>query len=261
MTSGPLKVDCPAPGVARLLINRPEKRNAIDFAVRDAMITALETAFADRDTRAILLGGVGGIFSAGGDLPTMTGLDEAGAYERMDHIHRLCKLVAGSRVPVVSAIEGVAAGGAVGLALLGDLMVFGTGAQVLFPFLRLGLTPDWGQLYTLPQRVGLANARRLLTSPLPVLAEEAHRIALADIVVDDAQVMSRAIEEASRLAALPIGAFALMKKRLNDASPDLSTELGRERSDQAITLLSSEFQEGFAAFAERRTPDFVGVDR
>ena len=106
-----LLCDRPAPGITRLRINRPEKRNAIDHGVRQAMLDHLAVVAADGETRALILGGVEGIFSAGGDLPSMAGLDEAGARERMRHIHRLCRGIANAPFPVISAIEGVAAGG------------------------------------------------------------------------------------------------------------------------------------------------------
>ena len=109
-----------------------------------ATAAALPPLLADIDVRALVFGGVGGVFSAGGDLPSMVGIDAAAARARMQHIGVLCKLVAGARVPVVSAMEGFSAGAVVGLALLGDHIVAGPGTKVLFPFLKLGLAPDWG---------------------------------------------------------------------------------------------------------------------
>jgi 2-(1,2-epoxy-1,2-dihydrophenyl)acetyl-CoA isomerase len=189
----------------------------------------------------------------------MAGLSEEGARARMQHIHVLCQLVAGARIPVVSAMEGFSAGAVVGLALLGDHIVAGPGTKVLFPFLKLGLVPDWGQLLTLPRRVGIANARRILTSGETLGGEEVHRIGLADQLVPDAQVMQVAIAKASELAALPQDAFARMKSRLNNVSASLADELAREEGDQAVCLLGGEFAEGYAAFAEKRKPDFINL--
>jgi len=242
--------------VARLLINRPDKRNAIDHAVREQLSAHLLALLADAGTRAVVLGGVGGIFSAGGDLPSMRGLSADEARARMQHIHLLCRIVAGSRLPVVSAMEGVAAGAVVGLALLGDHIVGGPGTRVLFPFLRLGLAPDWGQLLTLPRRVGIGAARRMLSSGLPVGGEEAQRLGLLDALVPDDQVMAAAVRQASALADLPQEAFSRMKQRLNAVSGSLAEELAREESDQVVCLLGDEFQEGYAAFAQKRPPNF-----
>lgn len=257
-------VDCPAPHVARLLINRPDKRNAIDFDVRQQLTEALAALLGDATVRAIVFGGAQGVFSAGGDVPSMVGLTEAQARERMRHIHRLCQLIAEAGVPVVSAIEGIGAGAAVGLALMGDRIVVGEGTKILFPFLRLGLVPDWGQLLTLPRRVGLPVARRLLTDGAPVSGAEAHRIGLADTLVADAQVMATAVAQAAGLALLPSEAFARMKARLNHPSTTLAEELAREENDQAVCLLGEDFVEGHDAYVNKRAADFVarpGVKR
>lgn len=250
-------LDLPAPGVARLRINRPAKRNAIDHGVRQGFIDEITKLHADTSVRALVLGGVEGVFSAGGDVPSMVGLDEQGARDRMRHIQVLCKLLAGSRLPVVSAVEGIAAGAAVGMALLGDRILVGPNTRILFPFLRLGLAPDWGQLLTLPRRVGIGHARRILTSGQTVKGEEALKIGLADELVADAQLMDAAVERAGELARLPGEAFARMKQRLSQPSGTLAEELQREEDDQAACLRGDDFREGFAAFNEKREPDFV----
>ncbi|MBS0449995.1 MAG: enoyl-CoA hydratase/isomerase family protein [Proteobacteria bacterium] len=250
-------VDRPAPHVARLLINRPEKRNAIDYEVREQLTQQLISLLGDRSTRALVIGGVGGVFSAGGDVPSMRGLTEEQALARMQHIHVLCRLLAGARFPVVSAMEGIAAGAVVGLALLGDCIVGGPGTRVMFPFLRLGLVPDWGQLLTLPRRVGIGHARRILTSGETVSGEAAQRIGLLDVLVSDDQVMDAAVRKASEFAHLPQEAFSRMKLRLGEVSGSLVEELAREASDQVVCLLGDEFEEGYAAFSEKRAPDFL----
>ena len=250
-------IDRPQANVVRLLINRPDKRNAIDHDVRQQLTDALTTALGDNSIRAVVLGGVAGVFSAGGDLPSMVGLSESQARARMGHIHALCRAVAKLGVPLVSAIEGIGAGAAVGLALLGDGIIVGERTQILFPFLKLGLVPDWGQLLTLPRRVGLPQARRILTTGKSVSGPEALRIGLADMLVADDQVMDTAISLAADLAQLPSQAFARMKARLNNVSSSLAGELEREMSDQTVCLLSDDFAEGYDAFKNKRAPDFL----
>jgi 2-(1,2-epoxy-1,2-dihydrophenyl)acetyl-CoA isomerase len=261
MTEPVVLLDEPAPGVARLLINRPDKRNAIDFAVREQLALRVQDIYADTSIRALVLGGVNGTFSAGGDLPSMVGLDQTQARARMQHVQHLCRLVSGLPIPVVSAMEGIAAGAAVGLALLGDFIVVAPGTKTLFPFLNLGLVPDWGQLLTLPRRIGVAPARRIFTSGETVTGEEAHRIGLADMLVPDGEVMSAAIQKAEQLALLPLEAFGRMKRRLNQASDSLAEELAREETDQVVCLLTEDFEEGYAAFRERRKPRFALAGR
>ncbi|MDR8394726.1 enoyl-CoA hydratase/isomerase family protein [Paraburkholderia sp. USG1] len=261
MAANVVLTDRPHAHVARVLINRPDKRNAIDHDVRQELTDTLSALLADSSVRALVFGGVGGTFSAGGDLPSMVGLSESQARARMQHIHFLCAQVAGAGIPVVSAIEGIGAGAAVGLALLGDYIVVGEGTQILFPFLKLGLTPDWGQLLTLPPRIGLPHTRRILVAGKPVTGTEALRIGLADALVSDEQVMDTAVAKAVELAQLPLGAFARMKDRLNNVSASLAEEFVREKNDQAVCLLGDDFVEGYDAFKNRRAADFTGKPR
>jgi 2-(1,2-epoxy-1,2-dihydrophenyl)acetyl-CoA isomerase len=252
-------LDRPAPHVARLLINRPDKRNAIDFDVRQALTEEITQLLSDGSVRALIFGGVGGVFSAGGDLPSMVGLSEEQARARMRHIAVLCRLVANARIPVVTVIEGFGAGAAVGLALLGDYIVVAENSKILFPFLKLGLVPDWGQMLTLPRRVGQARARQILTSGLPLSGAQSLDAGLADELVADADAMAAGIAKASAWAAMPAGAFSRFKARLNHPSASLDEELAREENDQALSLLGGEFTEGLAAFNEKRPADFVSI--
>ena len=261
VTEAVVLLDRPASHVGRLLINRPDKRNAIDAEVRQALIQGVNTFLSDRGTRVLVFGGVQGVLSAGGDVSTMVGLSEAQARERMRHVHSVCRTIANVRLPVVVAMEGFAAGAAVGLSLLGDRIVAGPGTKILFPFLKLGLTPDWGQMVTLPRRVGPAVALRLFTQGKTVGGEEAFRMGLVDELVDDARVMETAVQIAQDMAQLPSEAFARMKRRLQQPSQTLEEELSREESDQAVCLLSDDFKEGFDAFRNKRPAQFIPANR
>ena len=252
-----LRVDRVSPVVARVLINRPAKRNAIDFDVRQQLIETFERLLQDAQVRAVIIGGVGGNFSAGGDLPSMANLSDSDARQRMRHIGRLCRLIQGAAIPIVTAMEGVSAGACIGLALLGDWIVAGANTKVLLPFMKLGLIPDWGLLHTLPLRIGMPAARRLFAADGPVAVNDALRMGLFDELVADSEVMPAAIREAQRLAALPRDAFARMKSRLSVRSSTLEDDLQREEDDQAHLLLSADFREGYAAFMEKRSPDFI----
>ena len=251
-----LKIDRPAPRVLRVLINRPAKRNAVDYDTRQALIEAMTAAQIDIECGALVLGGVDHVFSAGGDLPSMVGISEEAARARMAHGAKLCRLVANSPFPIVSAAEGFCAGAAVGLALLGDSIIVGKDTRILFPFLKIGLVPDWALLRSLPLRVGTATARRLFTSGKPVTGEEALRIGLADEDVGESDVMAAAVERAAALSRLSPNAYARMKQRLLSPALTLDEALACEEVDQAEMLTGPDFREGYAAFTEKREPQF-----
>jgi enoyl-CoA hydratase/carnithine racemase len=253
-----LVIDRAAPGVLRVLINRPDKRNAIDFDVRQQLIEMFAWLAGDASARAVVIGGVGGHLSAGGDLPSMVGLTEADARARLRHIAALCRLVYGCNLAVITAMEGFSAGACVGLALLGDHIVVGENTKILLPFMKLGLVPDWGLLHTLPRRTGLPAARRLFVSGDTLSGADAERLALADEVVADDEVIPTAVRRAAEYAALPRDAFARLKRRLAFPPPSLNDDLDREEDDQAVLLLGADFRKGYAAFMEKRAADFVG---
>ena len=250
-----VRTDTPAPGVLRLMIDRPDARNAINADVRTRLIDAATAAQADPAVRALVIAGAGGMFSAGGDLPSLVGISEDAALTRLREGHRLVSLLWSYPKPVVAAVERFAIGAGAGLALLADEVVIGEQAVFGFPFIRLGLVPDWGLSGTVPRRTGVEAAARLFAAGGNVAAERAVTIGLADQLVDDARVMEAAIARAATLARLAPGAFARLKLRLRgDAEAALG--LDREARDQAACLVSPEFAEGYAAFREKRDPRF-----
>ncbi|MDI3258154.1 MAG: enoyl-CoA hydratase-related protein [Sinobacteraceae bacterium] len=252
-------LDRPAPYVARLLINRPDKRNAIDYAVRETLYNLLDEVKTDARVRAVVLGGAGGFLSAGGDTPSMVGLDEVGARERMRHIHRLCRSLLALPLPVVTAVEGMGVGAGVGLALLGDVIVAGPGTKFYFPFFKLGLVPDWASLLTLPRRIGHARAQHLLAHSGSLTGAEAHELGLVDVLAaDDSVVMADAVAEAAALAQLPREAYAWMKRMLQPTQEEFDRVLKSEEDAQTVLLQSPGFREGYAAMRDKRTADFVG---
>lgn len=253
--------DRPAPSVARLLINRPHKRNAIDHDVREQLFQSLLEIKADTTIRALVIGGVEGVFSAGGDLDSMGGLTEAQARERMQHIHRLCREFANFPLPVVAAVEGFCAGAAVGMSLLSDYIIVGKQSKIIFPFMGLGLVPDWGAVFTLPRRVGLPRARQLMTAGKVSGGEYCYEIGLADEYVGEDDIMAASIERARLMAELPASAFKRLKHRLNTPSLTLNEELLREEDDQAVLLLGPEFNSGYAAALQKKATDFTQIKR
>jgi 2-(1,2-epoxy-1,2-dihydrophenyl)acetyl-CoA isomerase len=170
--------------------------------------------------------------------------------------HRIVSLLWTYPKPVIAAVERVAAGAAAGIALLADRVVIGHKANLLFPFLRLGLLPDWGLMQTVTRRAGSSQAARIFMDNAAVTGSEAAAIGLADQAVADGEVMAQAVVAAESLAALPMAAFARMKFALRDAGQPDPLNLGYEATAQATCLTGPEFVEGYAAFREKRKPVF-----
>jgi 2-(1,2-epoxy-1,2-dihydrophenyl)acetyl-CoA isomerase len=251
-----LLIDHPAPGIRRLLINRPEARNAINAAVREALHTALLAARDEQTIRAVIIGGTGGFFSAGGDLPSMAGIAPDAALTRMADGHKIVTLLWTFPKPVIAAVERAAVGAGAGIAMLADRIVMGKTATLLFPFLRLGLIPDWGLIQTVSRRAGATQAHRFFLDGKPIDAETAIAYDMADQNVDDDAVMAHALAQAEELAALPGDAFARLKQLLrHDLSAD-PLNLAQEAQAQTACLTGPEFVEGYAAFKEKRAPRF-----
>ena len=245
-----------AGGVARIAIDRPDRRNAVDPATRAALIEAVGAALADAAVHAVMLGSTAGHFCAGGDIDSMAGLDGAGARARMKENHRLVRLLAESEKPVIAAVEGFAVGAGAGLALLADTIVLAENGAIGFPFFRVGLTPEYGILFTLARRVGPAKARQILLYARMLKGRDALAAGLADEVVADGEAESRALALAADLAAMPPHVFGLAKRHLAMQPQSLEAALELEAMAQSLAFLGAEHQEGRAAFRDKRKPDF-----
>lgn len=252
----PVRIDHPALRVARIVLDRAGARNAINLAMRDALLAALEQVMADDDVRAVILTGAGGHFSAGGDIGWMRTMQGDGflAYHR--ETLAIVRMLAGSAKPVVAAVEGACAGGGAGFALAADHVVMGRRVRFGVPFLRIALVPDMGAAWLLSRRMGWQRARQLVQDASIIDGLEAERLGIADEVVDDAQVQARALEHAQYLAKLPPRGFAQTKWLFNQTETDLNSFLEAELAAQAPCLTGDEFAEGCAAFLEKRQPEF-----
>ena len=254
-----VNVERRADGIARVAINRPDKRNALNQEVRSALIAELPVLLADDAVHAVLLTGEGGHFCAGGDIATMEGLDASGARARMKANHRIVRMIVEAEKPVVTAIEGYAVGAGAGLAMLGDTAVIAEGGTIGFPFFKVGLVPDYAILFTLPRRAGGARARQILLHARMVKAAEAVEKGLADEIAPQGRAEETAVERALALASMPPFAFALAKRQLGLWPGSLDAALEMEALAQAGCFGASEFREGFSAFMEKREPDFRGA--
>jgi 2-(1,2-epoxy-1,2-dihydrophenyl)acetyl-CoA isomerase len=249
-------------GVLRLTLNRPERLNALDDELLDALGAAVLVARDDDSVRAVLLTGAGRGFCAGADLAagTLTAPDRGTAVRRRLQM-LYAPVILGLRElekPVVAAVNGVAAGAGMSLALAADLRVCGESASFLQAFVRIGLVPDAGSTFFLPRLVGLAKAAELVMLGEQVSAAEALRLGLVNRVVPDAELLDAAGELAERLARGP-RSLGLIKRALNASlGSDLHAQLNHEEDLQALAASSEDALEGVNAFLEKRPADFRG---
>jgi enoyl-CoA hydratase/carnithine racemase len=245
-------------GVRRIVIARPQARNAINEDVRRGLEQAFDRAAADRSVRAVILTGEGAHFSAGGDIAFLQRLDRPGflAFHRDALV--LVRKLADFPKPMVVSVRGACAGGSVGFALCADYLVASRTAYFGIQFMRIGLTPDMGTLYFLHQRLG-KRAHQLILDDRLVRAEEAAALGLCDRLVDDDALENESVALATRLAALAPKAFRQTKWLYRRTEGQFERFLNDEMTAAADCLGSSEFVEGTRAFFEKRAPQFEAL--
>ena len=238
-----------------LTIDYPQRKNAIAPAVRAALEDALERAQADREVRAIVVTGAAGTFCAGGDISAMDVGDALAGRERMRRTHRLVRLMARGGKPLIAAVEGWAAGAGMAVACACDTIVAAEDARFVAGFHKIGLMSDMGLPWFLPRRVGMGRARRILFYHEVVNAPEGERIGLVDYLAAPGKALEVALEKARFLAAEASAPIELTKKILSEG---LDEALADEQTFQGLLFTTSDFQEGRAAFLEKRRPKFGG---
>ncbi|WP_042376818.1 enoyl-CoA hydratase/isomerase family protein [Streptacidiphilus melanogenes] len=270
-----LLVEDAATGVRRLTLNRPEALNAVTAELRERLIAALDEASADRAVRVVVLTGAGRAFCSGADLSGGTGSvtrsttapatapapPVAGDVARMLRrgVQRMVASVLDCEKPVLCALNGVAAGVGVQLALACDLVVAAEEASLVQVFAKRGLVPDGGAAWLLPRLVGAQRAKELLFFGEKVRAAEAERLGLVNRVVPEAELDKAVAEWSERLAAGPTRAFALTKALVNASlDVDRATSFAAEATAQEINMMTHDAQEGVRAFVERRDAGFEG---
>lgn len=244
--------------VTVLTLNDPTRRNALSMDLRIALRDRLQALGAADDCRAIVLAGAGGAFCAGGDLSAMRGDDPAGSRIRLGIVQDIIRAVAAGPCPVVAAVEGPAFGAGMALAAASDHVIAAEGARFSASFARLGLMPDAGLMWSLPQRVGAARARALMLSGREIDHAEALALGLADETCAPASLLPLALERAAELARGAPLALAQVKAAFARGTDSLEAVLAMERDGQPLLFGSADFAEGLAAFRARRAAEFAG---
>ena len=244
-----------------ITLNRPASLNAFTAQMHGLLLPALEEAAADPAVRAVILTGAGRGFCAGQDLsdPSMVGSGgppDVGAV--VDRFYRpLATRVRSMPVPVVAAVNGVAAGAGANLALCCDFVLAARGAGFIQAFSKIGLVPDCGGTWLLPRLVGRARAIGLAMTGEKLPAEEAERIGLIWRAVDDAVLMDEAMKLATRLAAMPSRALAETRRAIDTSMTlEFGEALRLEARTQGELGSAHDFAEGVSAFLAKRAPAF-----
>jgi 2-(1,2-epoxy-1,2-dihydrophenyl)acetyl-CoA isomerase len=250
-------------GVATVRLDRPGAMNALNTATKVALRDALQQAAADQAVRCVVLTGSGRAFCAGQDLREhganlaagLPGLDATLA----EHYHPIVLALATMPKPVVAAVNGIAAGAGVSLALAADLRIAAASSGFNLAFTSIGLSADTGSTWWLPRLVGMARAKELLLIPRTVGAEEALSMGLVTEVVPDDELAARTEQVASRLAAGPTVAYGAVRRALAySAGHDLVDSLEHEAELMKLTGATADHVAAVTAFLAKQTPTFDG---
>jgi 2-(1,2-epoxy-1,2-dihydrophenyl)acetyl-CoA isomerase len=251
--------------VAVIRMNNPSKLNALSDTMTRELVGAASELTEDAEVRAIVLTGEGRGFCSGADLRGMEDRYRGGGHASPSDIleegyAKVVRLLAGSPKPVIAAVNGVAAGAGLALALACDLRVASDAATFSMGFVRIGLVPDSGASYFLPRIVGAANALELSLTGERIGVERALQIGLVNRVVPAGGLRVEAGALAAELAALPTVAIGLTKQLLRDAaSLSLEEAMALEAKIQDAASLTQDHREGVLAFLDKRPPEFTGT--
>ncbi|MFK3740864.1 enoyl-CoA hydratase [Massilia sp. TN1-12] len=252
-----LVLSYPEPGIARLLIHRPDVRNALNRCVRSQLAEQFTVLGQDPAVRCIVLTGGDQVFAAGADLRDIA---EATPIEmHLRQVQRLWQAIAGCPKPVIAAVNGYAWGGGCELAMHADIIVAGENASFAQPEIKVGIMPGAGGTQRLTRAIGKFQAMKMLLTGQPLSGREAFAAGLASEVVEDGRVQERALELARTIAAMPPLAAAQIKEVVlagQDASLDAALLL--ERKAFHLLFASRDQKEGMRAFFDKRKPDYTG---
>lgn len=249
--------DAPLPGVALLRINRPERRNALNFELRRLLAERLNALAVDDAVRCVVLAGNRQAFAAGADVHEIANLGPIELMQR--RVGEMWDAVGSFRKPLIAAVEGLALGGGCELAMHADIIVVGESARIGLPEVRLGIVPGGGGTQRLIRAVGKFKAMQIVLCGESVSGREAHEMGLASTCVPDGEAEKYALKLAEHIATLPPLAVALAKEvMLAGQDVALSTALALERKAVQVLFASNDKREGMNAFLEKRTPTFKG---
>ena len=247
----------------KIILNRPDKLNAVNQEMLAALLHALDDADADAACRAVLLTGEGRGFCAGQELgpAVMPGPDGPPDLEQLAGTwhHQVTRRLRSLRLPVLCAVNGVAAGAGASFALACDIVLAARSAKFVQAFVRIGLVPDSGASFFLTHAIGEPRARALAMFGDAIDAERAAEWGMIWQAIDDAELTAKAEALTAQLAQAPTEALAKMKRMFAAATTNsLDAQLDLEAKLQGEAGRTADYAEGVRAFMEKRAPHFRG---
>jgi len=247
--------------IAIIHLNRPDAANAFNYQLSSELYYVAKICDNDPDIKAVVLTGKGRFFSAGGDVKEMASFgDEVGVSMKRnaDEFHNAISTFARMKAPLIIAVNGLAAGAGFSLSISGDIVLASSTSEFLMAYTKAGLSPDGSSSYYVPRLIGLRRAQELMLTNRQLSADEALDWGLITEVVEPEQLMDRAMVMANMLAEGSLGANAAVKKLLLCTFDNgLETQMELEGREICERAKSPDGQEGFAAFAARRKPEFL----
>jgi enoyl-CoA hydratase len=252
-----LLIERPSNGVVVFRLNRPQVRNALNLAIRMELAEAVTRFAADPAIRCLVITGSDKAFASGADLSEMA---EATPDEVKEHnVQQYWRAISDCPKPLIAAVEGYALGGGLELALCADIIVAGEGARLGLPEIKVGILPGGGGTQRLARLVGLKRAMLLLMTGRMFGAAEALAMGVISEMTPAGQALSRALEIAAEIAAMPPIAVAEIKRVTNEGvNQPLDTALLLEQRTYEALYATADQKEGMRAFLEKRKPKFEG---
>jgi enoyl-CoA hydratase len=258
MSESLIKIQEAAPGVSLITIDRPERRNALNFEIKRLLADAIEALDCDPQVRVIVIAGAGSCFVAGSDVAEMQTLSPI--EHTLRRTDRMFVAVRHCSKPVIAAVEGYALGGGCELALSCDLIVAGEGAQFGQPEIRLGVMPGAGATQHMVRTIGKYQTLRLLLTGESIDARSAYSFGLVSEISLDGNALKRSLELAQSIAEMPVLAARAIKEVVHvGADAPAETAMLLERRSFQVLFDSADQKEGMQAFLDKRSPNFLGL--